>query len=95
MMMLSESMDCNKNHKKKMVIFEVDFEKEYDSVNWKYLDYILIQFGFSKRPSHWCKHESSNALARFNRQFKEIVEKLFVLMDMIIVSTNQLNNSPR
>nr|GEX47874.1 putative RNA-directed DNA polymerase, eukaryota, reverse transcriptase zinc-binding domain protein [Tanacetum cinerariifolium] len=48
-LMLSEIIDWYKNRKKKMMIFKVDFEKAYDSVNWTYLDYVLIQFGFGEK----------------------------------------------
>ena len=33
------------------MIFKVDFEKAYDSQNWKYLDYVLKQCGFGHK---WC-----------------------------------------
>ncbi|GJS74583.1 RNA-directed DNA polymerase, eukaryota, reverse transcriptase zinc-binding domain protein [Tanacetum coccineum] len=40
-LMLSEIIDWYKEQNQKMMIFKVDFEKAYDSVNWKYLDYVL------------------------------------------------------
>ncbi|GJT21244.1 putative RNA-directed DNA polymerase, eukaryota, reverse transcriptase zinc-binding domain protein [Tanacetum coccineum] len=45
-LILSEVIDWYKQCNKKMMIFKVDFEKAFDSVNWKYLDYILEQFRF-------------------------------------------------
>nr|GEZ80013.1 RNA-directed DNA polymerase, eukaryota, reverse transcriptase zinc-binding domain protein [Tanacetum cinerariifolium] len=39
--------------KKKLMIFKVDFEKAYDSVKWKYLDYILQQCGFGEKWRGW------------------------------------------
>jgi hypothetical protein len=31
------------------LIFKVDFEKAYDSVEWSFLDYMLERFGFSDK----------------------------------------------
>ncbi|GKC14972.1 putative RNA-directed DNA polymerase, eukaryota, reverse transcriptase zinc-binding domain protein, partial [Tanacetum coccineum] len=33
---------------KKLMIFKVDFEKAFDSVNWNYLDFGLLHIGFSE-----------------------------------------------
>nr|GFC34049.1 RNA-directed DNA polymerase, eukaryota, reverse transcriptase zinc-binding domain protein [Tanacetum cinerariifolium] len=35
------------------MIFKVEFEKAYDSVNWTYLDYVLIQFGSGEKWRNW------------------------------------------
>nr|GEW45480.1 putative RNA-directed DNA polymerase, eukaryota, reverse transcriptase zinc-binding domain protein [Tanacetum cinerariifolium] len=53
--MLSEIMEWCKQHKKKMMIFKVDFEKAFDSVNWKYLDYGLSQFRFGEKCRSWIR----------------------------------------
>ncbi|GJV79572.1 putative RNA-directed DNA polymerase, eukaryota, reverse transcriptase zinc-binding domain protein, partial [Tanacetum coccineum] len=50
---LSEVIDWYRQCSKKIMIFKVDFEKAYDSVNWKYLDYILEQFGFGLKWRGW------------------------------------------
>ncbi|GKE47442.1 RNA-directed DNA polymerase, eukaryota, reverse transcriptase zinc-binding domain protein, partial [Tanacetum coccineum] len=52
-LILSEVIDWYRQCNKKMMIFKVDFEKAYDSVNWKYLDYILEQFGFGLKWGGW------------------------------------------
>ncbi|GJS17264.1 putative RNA-directed DNA polymerase, eukaryota, reverse transcriptase zinc-binding domain protein [Tanacetum coccineum] len=52
-LILSEVIDWYRQCNKKMMIFKVDFEKAYDSVNWKYLDYILEQFGFGLKWRGW------------------------------------------
>ncbi|GJT83240.1 RNA-directed DNA polymerase, eukaryota, reverse transcriptase zinc-binding domain protein [Tanacetum coccineum] len=37
-----EVIDWFKKIKKKMLIFKVDFKKAFDSVSWKYLDFVLL-----------------------------------------------------
>jgi hypothetical protein len=37
------------------MIFKVDFEKAYDSINWKFLEYLLERFGFGERWIGWIK----------------------------------------
>nr|GEV33042.1 copia protein [Tanacetum cinerariifolium] len=39
--------------KKKSLVFKVDFEKAYDSVQWDFLDDILGKFGFSDKWRKW------------------------------------------
>jgi hypothetical protein len=34
-------VDLVKRARKKCIIFKVDFEKAYNSVNWKFLEYML------------------------------------------------------
>ncbi|GJV17166.1 putative RNA-directed DNA polymerase, eukaryota, reverse transcriptase zinc-binding domain protein [Tanacetum coccineum] len=52
-LMLSETIDWFKQRKKKLMIFKVDFEKAYNSVNWKYLYNILEQCGFGQKWRGW------------------------------------------
>ena len=40
-LILSEIIDWYKKCKKKLMLFKVDFEKAFDSVSWRYLDYVL------------------------------------------------------
>nr|GFA13096.1 hypothetical protein [Tanacetum cinerariifolium] len=50
-----------KKRKKKMLIFKVDFKKVFDSVSWKYLDFILDSLGFGSKWRSWiraCLHSS-------------------------------------
>ncbi|GJT08884.1 RNA-directed DNA polymerase, eukaryota [Tanacetum coccineum] len=49
---LNEILQWSKTKKKQSLIFNVDFEKEYDSVRWDFLDDILKKFGFGEK---WCK----------------------------------------
>ncbi|GJX81979.1 putative RNA-directed DNA polymerase, eukaryota, reverse transcriptase zinc-binding domain protein [Tanacetum coccineum] len=48
-LILSEVIDWFKKRKKKMLIFKVDFEKAFDLVSWKYLDFVLISLGFGSK----------------------------------------------
>nr|GEZ14308.1 RNA-directed DNA polymerase, eukaryota, reverse transcriptase zinc-binding domain protein [Tanacetum cinerariifolium] len=50
-LILSEIIDWYKKRKKKLMLFKVDFEKAFDFVSWKYLDYMLHKLGFGSR---WC-----------------------------------------
>ena len=54
-LMLSEVIEWYKYRKKKLMIFKVDLEKAYDSVSWKYLDYVLNQFGFGEKWREWIR----------------------------------------
>nr|GEU91829.1 RNA-directed DNA polymerase, eukaryota, reverse transcriptase zinc-binding domain protein [Tanacetum cinerariifolium] len=49
---LDELIQWCKRKKKQFLVFKVDFEKEYDSVRWDFLDDILRKFGFGDK---WCK----------------------------------------
>ena len=44
-----------KKAKKKILLFKVDFEKAFDSINWEYLDSILLQMGYGDKWRMWMK----------------------------------------
>ncbi|GKC67468.1 reverse transcriptase domain, reverse transcriptase zinc-binding domain protein [Tanacetum coccineum] len=48
----NETMDYLKRKKKKSLLFKVDFEKAYDSINWRFLADIMKKMGFENK---WCK----------------------------------------
>nr|GEV64123.1 RNA-directed DNA polymerase, eukaryota, reverse transcriptase zinc-binding domain protein [Tanacetum cinerariifolium] len=60
-LIISEIIQWYKKRKKKMLTFKVDFEKAFDSISWKYLDFILDSLGFGSKWRSWiraCLHSS-------------------------------------
>nr|GEX08105.1 cysteine-rich receptor-like protein kinase [Tanacetum cinerariifolium] len=54
-LMVSEIIDWYKKQNKNLIIFKVDFEKAFDSVSWRYLDYVLSQMGFDDIWRTWIR----------------------------------------
>nr|GEX56453.1 RNA-directed DNA polymerase, eukaryota [Tanacetum cinerariifolium] len=54
-LMLSEMIEWYEKRKKKMLIFKVNFEKAFDIVSWKYLDFVLHKLGFGLTWRAWIK----------------------------------------
>ncbi|PNY14484.1 cysteine-rich receptor-like protein kinase, partial [Trifolium pratense] len=52
---VNEIIDWAKKNRESFLIFKVDFEKAYDSVDWGFLDYILRRFGFSDKWRAWMR----------------------------------------
>ncbi|GJY68998.1 RNA-directed DNA polymerase, eukaryota, partial [Tanacetum coccineum] len=50
---LNEVLQWCKVKKKQSLIFKVDFEKAYDSVQWDFLDDVLSKFGFGEKWRKW------------------------------------------
>ena len=50
---VNEVVDLAKRSKKKCLILKVDFQKAYDTVNWKYLDYMMERMGFNASWRKW------------------------------------------
>ena len=48
----NEVVDEARKCKKELILFKVDFEKAYDSIDWNYLDEVMLKMGF---PVLWCK----------------------------------------
>jgi len=48
----NEVVDEAKKSKKELMLFKVDFEKAYDSVDWGYLDAVMHKMAF---PVFWRK----------------------------------------
>ncbi|XP_071708448.1 uncharacterized protein [Rutidosis leptorrhynchoides] len=51
-LILSAVISWYKKRNQQMLLFKVDFEKAYDSVNWEYLNFMLSSLGFSNK---WCR----------------------------------------
>ncbi|GAU23240.1 hypothetical protein TSUD_172690 [Trifolium subterraneum] len=52
---VNEVIDFAKKAGKECLIFKVDFEKAYDSVDWSFLDYMLWRFSFNIKWRKWMK----------------------------------------
>jgi hypothetical protein len=52
---VNEVIDYAKKTGKECMILKVDFEKAYDSVDWKFLDYMLQRFGFGLKWRAWMR----------------------------------------
>ncbi|KAK2446576.1 hypothetical protein QL285_017365 [Trifolium repens] len=54
-LVVNEVVDLAKRSGKDCMIFKVDFEKAYDSVDWNFLDYMLRRFGFGDKWRAWIR----------------------------------------
>jgi hypothetical protein len=52
---VNEVIDYAKKSNRGCLILKVDFEKAYDSVDWGFLDYILLRFGFCDKWRAWMR----------------------------------------
>jgi hypothetical protein len=52
---VNEVIDYARKIRKDCMIVKVDFEKAYDSVDWDFLDYMLVRFGFCQKWRNWMK----------------------------------------
>jgi len=51
----NEIVDEARKKKKKLLLFKVDFEKAYDSIDWGYLDEVMCKMGFPTLWRKWIK----------------------------------------
>ncbi|MCI03330.1 LINE-1 reverse transcriptase like, partial [Trifolium medium] len=61
-LVVNELIDLAKRRKDNCLLFKVDFERAYDTVNWNFLDYMLIRMGFAEGWRRWiraCVFQSS------------------------------------
>ncbi|GJZ70613.1 putative RNA-directed DNA polymerase [Tanacetum coccineum] len=49
----NEAYDYLKKQKKKAFLLKIDFEKAYDSINWKFIQRTLLQMGFGEKLCKW------------------------------------------
>jgi len=54
-LVINELVDYAKKEKKECLIFKVDFEKAYDSVDWGFLEYMMIRVGMCEKWVNWMK----------------------------------------
>lgn len=54
-MVINEVVDYVKKKKKQCLILKIDFEKTYNSVSWKFLEYMMGRCGFSKKWTDWMR----------------------------------------
>jgi hypothetical protein len=52
---VNEVVELAKKSRKECLIFKVDFEKAYDSVDWGFLEYMLHRFGFCSKWIDWIR----------------------------------------
>ena len=67
----NKTVDFLKKNKSKGLIFKVDFEKAYDSINWRYLCNIIKSMGFGEKWCSWidaCLKSSSISVVMGPRQ---------------------------
>lgn len=57
----NEIVDGWKKTKKRGLLFKIDFEKAYDSLNWEFLFSMLSSFGFGSKWISWMKKCLSSA----------------------------------
>jgi hypothetical protein len=54
-LVVNEVIDLAKKSGKDCMVFKVDFEKAYDSVDWNFLDDMLHRFGFGEKWIRWIR----------------------------------------
>jgi hypothetical protein len=50
---VNEVIDFAKKSQKECLVLKVDFEKAYDSVDWGFLEFMLLKFGFCDKWRAW------------------------------------------
>jgi hypothetical protein len=65
-LVVNELLDLAKRRKDKCLFFNVDFERAYDTVNWNFLDYMMVRMGFAEIWRRWMRacifHSSMSVL---------------------------------
>jgi hypothetical protein len=54
-LVVNEVVDLAKKTGRECMVFKVDFEKAYDSVDWGFLEYMLHRFGFCYKWIRWIR----------------------------------------
>ena len=74
-LIVNELCGWAKSIKKNIMLFKVDFNKAFDSINWEYLDSILSQMGFGVKWWSWIR--SCLASTRTSVAIKGLLTKQF------------------
>ena len=59
----NEIVDEASRHKKELLLFKVDFQKPYDSIDWGYLQIVMMKMGFPTLWRKWIKECTETATA--------------------------------
>jgi len=59
----NEVVDDARKRKKDLLLFKVDFEKAYDSIDWNYLEEVMVKMGFPTLWRKWIKECVGTATA--------------------------------
>ena len=62
-MITNEVCTWAKKSKHKIFMFKVDFDKAFDSINWRFLDSMMLQLGFGDKWRFWIRGCLSSAKA--------------------------------
>nr|GEV69357.1 cysteine-rich receptor-like protein kinase [Tanacetum cinerariifolium] len=54
-LMVNEIINWASKKNKRLFLFKVDFEKAFDSLDWRFLDHVTDQMGFSLKWRNWIK----------------------------------------
>ncbi|KAJ9544963.1 hypothetical protein OSB04_024670 [Centaurea solstitialis] len=54
-LMVNELISWAKKDRRKLLLFKVDFAKAFDTLNWNYLDNVMMQMGFGATWRDWMK----------------------------------------
>ncbi|XP_071695360.1 uncharacterized protein [Rutidosis leptorrhynchoides] len=88
-LILNEIMSWYKKNNCKMLLFKVDFEKAYDSVNWDYLCFMLSSLGFGSKWCGWILGYDVIIFSDWNRQ--ELRHIIRILEIFYLVSGLRIN----
>ncbi|GJU00433.1 putative RNA-directed DNA polymerase, eukaryota, reverse transcriptase zinc-binding domain protein [Tanacetum coccineum] len=98
--MIDEIITWAKKCKKKMMFLKVDFEKDFDSLSWSFLLYIMKQVGFSSKWRKWIHSCLNSSFAPIlingspNKEFKLEKPFLFILaVEALNVALTEATNN--
>jgi hypothetical protein len=54
-LVINDLLDLAKRRKDKCLFFKVDFERAYDTVNWNFVEYMMVRMGFGEGWRRWIR----------------------------------------